>query len=506
MKKIIIGLLSVVLLHSCQDQFLDETPDNRVEINSLDKAAEVLVKAYPEGSRSFTDMMSDNATIISGYTINSFQKALYYWEPEVPGDVNQQDTPQYYWQNAYYAIAHANEVLAIIDQLPGDEAKREAIRGEALLCRAYAHFMLVNIFAKHYDSATAASDLGVTYMFKPETEISPSYSRNTVKEVYDWVEKDMLEGLSKVSDLYYKDSGKYHFNTRAANAFATRFYLYKGDYAKAEQYASAVLGSSPDSFIRDWDEIATAGSSYDAYSLAFLEPSDKSNLMLTRLESLLIYNKFEGRGYHFSTNLLVDSYILNLNDYSIFEDKRSLFFGSITTSMVVLPKFYDGFKVTNPSSGIGYPYTVTAEFRGEELVLSRAEARFQQGNITGAESDVKSLITKRYSADYQFDYWLDYYTNTKSLSHNDAIWAMIMQQRRVEFIDEGLRLFDVKRLKLPINHATVFGDLSSQTISLSANDSRKVVQVPSFAIVFGNEPNVYPKSGSKQSNKQPIKK
>ena len=45
----------------------------------------------------------------------------------------------------------------IIEASP-DKAQLTAHRGEALVARAYAHFMLVTFFAKAYDPATAASD------------------------------------------------------------------------------------------------------------------------------------------------------------------------------------------------------------------------------------------------------------------------------------------------------------------------------------------------------------
>lgn len=37
-------------------------------------------------------------------------------------------------------------------------------KGEALLTRAYHHFMLVNVFCKHYSEQTSATDLGIPYM------------------------------------------------------------------------------------------------------------------------------------------------------------------------------------------------------------------------------------------------------------------------------------------------------------------------------------------------------
>ena len=60
--------------------------------------------------------------------------------------------------------------------------KLSAAKGEALICRAYAHFVLVNVFCQHYDPAHP-DDLGIPYMEKAETELDPKYERGTVAEV-----------------------------------------------------------------------------------------------------------------------------------------------------------------------------------------------------------------------------------------------------------------------------------------------------------------------------------
>ena len=82
----------------------------------------------------------------------------YIWE-DVTTD--SQDTPIFFWTSTYDAIAHANEVLAVIESLPGERDEKRAVEAEALLTRAYGHFMLVNLFAKHYDPETASSDPGI---------------------------------------------------------------------------------------------------------------------------------------------------------------------------------------------------------------------------------------------------------------------------------------------------------------------------------------------------------
>ena len=92
--------------------------------------------------------------------------------------------------------------------------KLRAAKGEALICRAYAHFVLVNIFCQQYDP-NYPDDMGIPYMEKAETELDPKYERGTVAEVYAKIEKDIEEGLPLIDDAIYSVP-KYHFNRKAA--------------------------------------------------------------------------------------------------------------------------------------------------------------------------------------------------------------------------------------------------------------------------------------------------
>lgn len=102
--------------------------------------------------------------------------------------------------------------------------------------------MLVSLWSNRYNPATAATDLGVPYVIKPETELLAKYKRNSVQEVFDFVEQDLIEGMKYVTNEYKEP--KYHFTVDAAKAFAARFYLIKGDWDKVIEFTDG-LGSKP---------------------------------------------------------------------------------------------------------------------------------------------------------------------------------------------------------------------------------------------------------------------
>ena len=48
---------------------------------------------------------------------------------------------------------------------------------------------------------------------------SPKYTRGTLAEVYSKIDADLIEGLPLITDEFYSVP-KYHFNQKAAYAFA----------------------------------------------------------------------------------------------------------------------------------------------------------------------------------------------------------------------------------------------------------------------------------------------
>ena len=257
-------ILCLLALAGC-DKFLDKMPDNRAEIDTQQKIQALLVSAYPPTDYMLvTEFMSDN---VDDYGTNNpytdrFIDQVFAWDDVTESD---NEDPESIWESSYHAIACANEALNSIDELTAEDKSLDlsAERAEALLCRAYNHFILVNVFCLAYNPETSASDLGVPYMMESETTLAPRYDRINVAEVYDRIEKDLEAALPYVSDQYYTVP-KYHFNKKAAYAFAARFYLYYGKLDKSVRYATECLGSEPAAMLRDWEYQAKMTQKYGA--------------------------------------------------------------------------------------------------------------------------------------------------------------------------------------------------------------------------------------------------
>jgi hypothetical protein len=470
--------LTILLVLSACDNFLSENPDNRVDLDTSEKAAQLLTSAYSSAAYTFTEWMADNVSYTQGTFLQPEYVQAYNWQESTSFN---QDTPSYIWTGSYEAIAPTNEVLAIIDELDADTDQKNAIRGEALLARAYNHFMLVNLFAKHYNRQTAITDAGVPYVEEPETTFIKQYTRNTVAEVYDKIERDLREGMRLVDGRFYQNSGKYHFTPAAALAFASRYYLFKGDYENCINYSTEMLGSSPDVFVKDLPTILAEYTNTEDFLRLMTSPSDDSNLLLARQ----ITNYPVNAGFWPSIDQINSLY--NFNPWNAEDLRRSnrypLFIRG--TDGYALGKYQFLFERTSITSNVGYNYTVMPLFRGEEVLLNRAEAYANTGQLAAALADLQVYVDKRYTEKpiVTIEELRDYYQTNNSQA---AIMAFIVDERDKEFIHEGIRWFDIRRFNLPVTHITQTG----ATITLGESDLRKVLQIPQNAIdVGGLEPN-----------------
>ena len=275
-----IGLSIVALgltFTSCND-FLDTTPDNRATIDSEEKVEKLLVSAYSTASYVyFCEAMSDNFDDYGEANPNTdrFVDEVYAWK-DVTEDDN--ESPERYWTGAYDAIIQANQALEAIGNVGNSRNMQEA-RAEALLSRAYHHFMLVNIFAKNYNSATSDTDPGVPYLGGVEDKLDVHHERASVATVYQMIDRDLQEALPLVGSDYMSVP-KYHFNPKAAYAFAARFYLFYEKWDQALKYANLCLGANAASQIRNWQAWSQVGTDREVQFNDWIDASNNANLLL----------------------------------------------------------------------------------------------------------------------------------------------------------------------------------------------------------------------------------
>lgn len=497
----IIALILSTAFWSCES-FLDKIPDDRTDITDVEAVKSLLVSAYPEAHYILmAEWMSDNADDKRYWGLSTYpimQEESYYWEE---GTAEDYDSPYNYWTKAYGAVAAANHALEAIDNL-GNAAEYQPYRGEALVARAYAHFMLVNFWGKHFNPSTASTDLGVPYVKDPEKEDLKIYTRNTVGEVYDFIERDFMEGIPLLQDNAY-DVAKYHFTKDAANAFATRYYLYRGDsWDKVIEYASKVLGEGTNykDLLRNYQgKYLPISSNSSEYQKLYTNYGEPAILLLTNGVSIW-YRAFLLSRYGLS----------NKKVNEVFPNVEPVTYGTMPYTMygsyphVHLNKVAEYMKLAYPGATVGYPYIFCAAFTMEEVVFNRAEAYAMKKEYDKALADINTFFSMRIK-DYNatahvvtMEKLRSYYKSAIDeieltpwyVDQMDADQMMLVKYitklRRAEFYSEGMRWFDVKRFHIEVKHQNAE---TEEVFTLTKDDPRRELQIPIPARSYGMEAN-----------------
>ena len=525
-----IAVLGVFLTLTSCDDFLDKIPDTRVELNTPEQLRLLLVNGYPNqnialmcelSSDNYIDNNSTDPKSGARFNLPAYDKVddeIFAWE-EAKSSISG-DSPSALWESSYHAIAVANEVIARIPyfeaQGKGDEVK--PMLGEALVIRAYNHFLLANLFCQGYRGPEMSKTMqGIPYMEKPETTVRVEYARLDLQTVYEKIEQDLIAGLEKIDDNIYEQP-KYHFNKAAANAFAARFYLFTRQYDKCLEHANLAFGGvdvNVSMMLSDiWSKEFT---SPDLIAQHWISVTQPHNFLIVPTYS--VFHRRFGKRYTINRDGAKASCYgpgpvwTAYNFHPCYSGK--LYISGSQEYGVYFPKNCELFEYTNKVAGIGYPHIVRAEFTAEETLLTRAEAKLYLGDKEGALADLNLWLgarnnnttsakldplthesIKAFYIDRNPNYLfgivkpinVDKFCPSDKYTLTDDMVGMmqcIQHFRRMETITDGYRWFDIKRLGLEIEHQIGKDNVIKK---LTYDDPRKAFQIPAEVIAAGMEP------------------
>ncbi len=134
------------------------------------------------------------------------------------------------WSEGHNRLFYYNTVVNnVLEAVEGTEQERRAVWAEALVQRVVEHFTLVNIYAMHYDPATADDEPGIPIV--DEADISAKFERSTVAQTY----KHMLDDLEKARG-YLPDTpspNTFRASKAAGYAMTAKVYFTMADYENA---------------------------------------------------------------------------------------------------------------------------------------------------------------------------------------------------------------------------------------------------------------------------------
>ena len=509
----VVAVVSALALSSCND-FLDTMPDNRTTMDTEDKIADLLTNAYPEGNTILVnELMSDNTDYYGSTNPNGtrFGDEVYFWKDVMESS---NDGPEVFWLEQYQSIAAANEAIVDINKLEKTNissetrTKLEGDRAEALLLRAYGHFKLVTEFSKMYNPATADKDLGIPVSKKVET-LTNKQNRGTVAEVYKAIDEDIQAALPIVTNNY--DVPKYHFNRKAALAFAARFYLYYQKWDKVISYANEVLGSNPAAVLRDWKVMGKLARGFEAYNQHYISADLSCNLLLTTKQSeagillgpYLYYKRYSHGRYLGNMEDINAQNVWGAGSYYV----KPFTGAGNNYDICQIWKLPYMFEYTDPVLQTGRAHTVNVDFSTDETLLCRAEAytvlkeydkacadlNTWMHNIVETSTTLTPQLIKTFynSVAYSYDdankmastvkkHLKPTFTIDAEGSEQETMLQCVLGFRRIETMHQGLRWDDVNRYRIVIPRRTIGanGTPSKVTDWLTTDDPRRAVQIP----------------------------
>ena len=518
--------LGVLALTSCND-YLDKLPDDRAELNNDEKITQLLVSAYPSVTNTLIhEMMSDNVDDNGRtYTSPILCEELYrLQDPTEESD----DTPYDVWEGYYRSVAVCNQALEAIEQM-GNPESLLGDKAEAQLIRAYSMFQLACTFCMSWNPEKADEYIGLPYPLTPEQNVNTAYERGTLRQLYEAIDKDIEEALPYIglANASYKVP-KYHFNTKAAYAFAARFNLYYMQYEKAVKYANEALGDNPTTVMRNYDPYRDLGR--NDFSNRWIRSDEDANLLImnsyTRSCRYLTSSYTNGRFNHNNTITSYETYWVE-GPWGNGSSANSIIYANKmygTNQCVSYPSYDEQFEYTDKLAQIGYAHGVDPVFTGDMLILERAEAYALQGKLNEAVADMNTWMSthckdKTETQDdgtekvvgpapapqtvamiSEFVDGLDYAKRnpttwrerslrkhmhpqgfTVEAGDMENVLQLLLHMKRIESQPHGLRFNDLKRYGIEFTH-TVRGE---DPVIFIAGDLRAAVQIPNTVITAG---------------------
>ena len=329
----------------------------------------------------------------------------YTWaEKIIPNNV----TDDADWNTMYYSIYVSNKVvMEVLNSKNGTDADKRKIYASALVNRAFYYLTLVNIYAKQYDPATAANDLGLPMRF--DDLIEGSLARGSVQAVYDRILSDLNQAIATAElpdlALYTTEASK-----AAAYGLLARTYLNMRNFTEAGKAADNALKIQ--STLLNLNNYTTAVTSYPQRHV------DPEVLFCK------IANTVTGMPVSDAQVTAFPDTVKDLR-YQVFV-KPGSFAG---TYFAYLPRVYAKVSIANQAYVAGP--TVP------EVMLIKAECEARAGNADPAMTVLNTLRKTRFKpADY----------TDLTAANGAAALNQVIAERRRELMGTGMRWFDLRRL------------------------------------------------------------
>jgi starch-binding outer membrane protein, SusD/RagB family len=327
------------------------------------------------------------------------------------------------WTNAYSYIYQANAVIEGVQNNNNitPVIGRQLI-GEAKFIRAFWLFYITNSFGN------------APLVTTTDYNINGTLARSSKTQVYNQIIADLKDAENLLSTNFVDatdttiTSDRSRPNKWAAAALLARAYLYTGNnWDSAEVQSTLVIqNTSLFDLVSNPDSVFLANSSEAIWQLAIPLPAPIGTNTPDGYNYILL-----GAPSYANADVIISTQLLG--SFEPGDKRKTDWIGSfIDNSTVPNTTYYFPYKYKVWQSDTISEYVMV--FRLAEQYLIRAEARANEGNTTGALSDLNTVRTRAGLPTYSGA------TDPTSLS------AAILHERQVELFTEwGHRWFDLNR-------------------------------------------------------------
>ncbi|MRX47103.1 RagB/SusD family nutrient uptake outer membrane protein [Pedobacter puniceum] len=465
MKKffIYINIVFLISFTSCE-KLLDKDPVDQLSIEDLFKDVSgsktalagayrtlLSIELYHRNLMVLPDLLGGN--IKYSRTVNIALDDVY----NLAQTANQSSMNTTY-SGLYQHLNNVNNIIFYTPSAEGQIAQKNRILAEAKCLRALAHFELLRVFAKPYNTTPDASHLGIALILKPQLITDPLPVRSTAAQSYQAVIQDLLDAITlfeNSSPVFSSGAQQTFFSIYAAKALLAKVYLYTNNWDKAYEYADDVIRNGGYSLLTNANYVASWATRTPSVECIF-EIALESNFSGSSLGSFYEVTGVGGFRMYAATND-----ILNLYGSNDIRRSASLF-NTVAINNV-------NYAFTKKYAAGSINATPVKILRLSEIYLIRAEAAAEkvQSNFTQANADLSSIIRR---ADPTA-------ANTNFSTKTDLIDAILLERRK-ELAFEGNLLYDLLRKGKNISRV----DCNATICSLPFTDNRLVMPIPASTI------------------------
>jgi starch-binding outer membrane protein, SusD/RagB family len=302
-----------------------------------------------------------------------------------------------------------NIVLENADKATGDPTLLKQLKAEAYIIRAYLHYWLVNLYAKAYDPATAATDGGVPYV--KTLAIAEVNKKNTVKEVYDNLLSDIDAAIASGA---LPDKPKNNMRVGVGFAYAVKAKV----LLSMRDYANALVAVN---------ESLKYNSQLEDHRQLLATPKEARVLIRNGLRSP--DNVFYAVASNIDPTLFSPSYEILRDWYepgNIIKDSTNTYNYQLGMLYVGLPDIPAWLAPTYESNGAG----ITTS----DLVLMKAECLIRTNKVNEGVEEINKIRIRRVAP----------YT-ALTASTEAAAMAILQKTSRIEFLYTMKNFINIKR-------------------------------------------------------------